>query len=337
MAIERMQFDWHVCPAGYRWVQATAVATPGEEYRPLKGPQPALVPADPTNWETESSPSPEPEPALFRIFAGVKPDKEGILAFANRYGNLGGGVECQPAKRDVATEEAPLHGTLMSVWRNQISAVRRLVGLWDLLRAQDRGRLAQHFRWSKEGAAGPAVYFVSHPRGGEGEDLSLGVYKTRGLVASREHRPEMLAAFEVGDPVLPGWLYLQEDLDLHLFHTTDEIGTTMAWDTERQRPTMQLVAPTLLSAVWVQLADAVSNDRTFSRCRMCGKWFEVAPDVARSHRRFCSNACKTRAHRNKQDRARQLYTTEKKTFEEIADELDSDAATVRRWITGIRE
>jgi hypothetical protein len=38
-----------------------------------------------------------------------------------------------------------------------------------------------------------------------------------------------------------------------------------------------------------------------------------------------------------QGRARQLYTGEKKTFEEIAEELDSDVATVRRWITGIKE
>ena len=38
-----------------------------------------------------------------------------------------------------------------------------------------------------------------------------------------------------------------------------------------------------------------------------------------------------------QGRARQLYTAEKKTFEEIAEELDSDVATVRRWITGIKE
>jgi hypothetical protein len=59
--------------------------------------------------------------------------------------------------------------------------------------------------------------------------------------------------------------------------------------------------------------------------------------VARSHRRFCSNACKTKAHRNKQDRARQLFTVKNMTFEEIAGELDSDVATVKRWITGIKE
>jgi hypothetical protein len=38
-----------------------------------------------------------------------------------------------------------------------------------------------------------------------------------------------------------------------------------------------------------------------------------------------------------QGRARQLFTVEKKTFEEIAEELDSDPATVRRWITGIKD
>ena len=147
----------------------------------------------------------------------------------------------------------------------------------------------------------------------------------------------MLARFEVEDPILPGWLYLDQDINLHLGRYAAQVPTATAWDPDRQRPTLQLVAPTLLAAVWLQLADAVSNDRTFNRCRTCGKWFEVAPEVARSHRRFCSNACKTKAHRNKQDRARQLFTVEKMTFEEIADELDSDVATVRRWITGIKE
>src|SRR5262245_38253271 len=91
-----------------------------------------------------------------------------------------------------------------------------------------------------------------------------------------------------------------------------------------------------LRAVWLQLADAVSNDRTFSRCRECQKWLAVGPEVARSNRRFCSNACRTRSYRERQDRARRLRT-EGKSFEEIATQLDSDLATIRRWITGFRE
>jgi hypothetical protein len=107
------------------------------------------------------------------------------------------------------------------------------------------------------------------------------------------------------------------------------------WDRQRQRPALCLEAPTLLSAVYFQLADAISNDRTFSRCLQCGKWFAVAPDAARSHRRFCSNGCRSKAYRGRQDRARQLFTAGK-GFEEIAHELDSDVLTVKRWITGFQ-
>ena len=99
---------------------------------------------------------------------------------------------------------------------------------------------------------------------------------------------------------------------------------------------LRIMAQNLYSGVWLQFADAVTNDRIFSRCRECGKWFEVAPEVARSHRRFCSNSCRSKAYRQRQDRARQLFTA-KKSFEEIAEELDSDVATVKKWITGLRE
>jgi hypothetical protein len=141
--------------------------------------------------------------------------------------------------------------------------------------------------------------------------------------------------FEADDPVSPAWAYLQQDLDLHLHHTAAEIATVAAWDPKRGRPALRFEAPTLLAAVWLQLADAVSNDRTFGRCRECGKLFEVAPDAARTHRRFCSNGCRSRSYRERQERARQLHAA-KKSFEEIAEELGSDVATVRKWITGFK-
>ena len=99
---------------------------------------------------------------------------------------------------------------------------------------------------------------------------------------------------------------------------------------------MHLSAPSLLGAVWFQLADAVTHDRVFSSCRECQKWFAVGPEVARSNRRFCSNACRSKAYRERQDRARRMCTAGK-TFEEIAEALDSDVPTVRRWITGLKE
>jgi hypothetical protein len=181
-----------------------------------------------------------------------------------------------------------------------------------------------------------SVHFDSHPGAHKGGGPSLGFHRDRAVIASRDTEPHLLKRFEPRDPILPGWSYLQSQVDLHLHHTAAEIAAEMGWDEKRDRPFLGLAAPTLLAAVWLQLADAVGNDRTFNRCRECGKWLEVAPDAARPHRRFCSNACRSKAYRERQDRARQLFAA-KKTFTEIAEELDSDVVTVRRWITGVKE
>jgi hypothetical protein len=90
----------------------------------------------------------------------------------------------------------------------------------------------------------------------------------------------------------------------------------------------------MATALWLQLADAVVNQRDYARCRVCAKWFELSPEASRSHRRFCSDACRVSAYRGRQSLARQMYFQEQKTFEEIAEALQSRVATVRKWITG---
>jgi len=324
-----LQFVWGVASRGYRWLEVT---TEGE---PDKAPQPALVPAE-AGPGTGGESRPEPDPALFMAFAAVTPDKEGVLAFANRHGNLANEVDLRPARRADWAGGSPVRGTLPVTWQHQIADMRRLVGLWDLLRAEDRERLAPHIQWRKDANTGVSVHFDSHPSAGQGGGPSLGFHRARAVIAAPDKRPELLENVEPGDPIRPGWAYLQGELALALYDTAEEIAALMDWDAKRGRPVLGSTALTLRAAVWLQLADAVSNDRTFSRCRECGRWFEVAPDAARTHRRFCSNSCRSRAYRERQDRARQLYTSGK-SLEQIAEELDSDAATVRKWVTGFRE
>jgi hypothetical protein len=328
MTEERLQFDWRVASKGYRWISAASQGSPA------KSPRQALVPVEPESAAESTAPSLPPEPALFRAFAEVMPDKEHILAFANRHGDLGTGGEFIPTKRADSPSGSPLQGTLLTVWQNQIADMQRLTGLWDLLQNEDRERLALYVRW-KQAKDGMAVVFDSHPTAGKGTP-PLGFHRARAVIASSDTRPELLETFPVDDPVLPGWVYLQREIDLHLHHVADEIPTRMVWNGKRNRPALGLVAPTLLAAVWLQFADAVSNDRTYSRCRECGKWFEVAPDAARTHRRFCSNGCRSKAYRQRQDRSRQLHAAGK-PFEEIAQGLDADVAAVKRWITGVKE
>jgi len=331
VAAELLEFDWDVNPGGYRWVEATsALPAPGETGTPA--PKLALVWAGP-EVVGPTPPHPHPEPALFRLFAEVNPTREGILAFANRYGNLGAEIELHLASCDPDAGPGPARGTFLIVWQNQIADVQRLLAVWDLLQAGDREHLAQHIEWTKGGPEGVAVHFNSH---GNGRGPSLGSERVRELIASRKKSPELLEQWDVDDPVRPAWAYLQREINEHLYYTAAEISSYMAWDAKKNRPVLRLIAPSLLGAVWFQLADAVTYDRVFSSCRECQKWFAVGPEVARSNRRFCSNACRSKAYRERQDRARQLHAAGK-TFEEVAEALDSDVATVRRWITGFRE
>jgi hypothetical protein len=305
-------------------------------------PQLALVPAEasPVAGAGASPLRPEPDAALFRNFAELRPDKASILAFANRHGNLGVGHDLRPATSTESVGGSPMRGTLLVTWQHQISDMQRLVGLWDLLRAGDSQRLAAHIRWQETAKRGASVHFHSDADGGRGGGPALGFQRTKALIASCDTRPELLAEFEAGDPVAPAWAYLQQDLDLHLRHVAgwdgaDMLAAVAAWDPKRGRPALRFEAPTLLAAIWVQLADAIGNDRTFGRCQGCGRWFEVGFDAARTHRRTCSNACRSRSHRERQERARRLHAA-KKTFAEIAAELGSNLATIKKWITGLK-
>jgi len=228
VADEFLEFDWEVSPGGYRWVQATsALAAPGETG--TAAPKPALVRAGPE----VIGPPPHPEPALFRIFAEVNPNKESILAFANRYGDLGIGITLYPAIRDPDDRPGPARGTFLSVWRNHISDMRRLVAVWDLLQAGDRERLARHIEWNKGGPEGLAVHFNSHPTAAKGRGLSLGSERVRVLIASRKESPELLEQWDVDDPIGPAWVYLQHAIDEHLHHAAAEIASGMAWDAKK--------------------------------------------------------------------------------------------------------
>jgi hypothetical protein len=331
MASDPLVYGWTVPPGGFRWVRATDATGAGGK------PRPALIEADEQDRRAEAlRRRPPPDPALFLAFADVTPDREGIVSFANAHGTLGNGIEVRVVGRADRAAAAPVYGSFLVTWQHQISDMRRLVAVWGMLVREDREGLAPHIRWRKDAAGVAAVEFDSHPRPGEGGAPGLGLRRARAVIASPQADPERLATLTAGDPLLPAWLYLGDEIEEHLHHAASEASACMPWDPRANRPALRLAAPTLLAAVWLQLADAVTNDRTYGGCRECGRWFEVAPDAARSHRRFCSNACRSKAYRERQDRARRLHAA-RKTFEEIAEELDSDVAAVRRWITGARE
>lgn len=271
----------------------------------------------------------------YRVFAETDPTSEGILAFANTFGPLGIAVEMipQPQNRKAAGPE--FRGEPMDEWRWQIALMSQLVAIWDVCRADDTARLTRHFRWQKDDRQRDRVIFSSHV---EAEDdnppSTLGIHKARVQIDPAGLDDVLQRRLEPGDALVPALGYLQRRLDEQLRQLEHNAAPFMTWDASTKLPVLRFTASTLASALWLQFADAVAYNRTYDRCQVCQKWFEVAPDAARSHRRFCSDACRVKAYRDRQGLARRLHFEEHKSFEEIAEELDSKVNTVRRWITG---
>jgi hypothetical protein len=327
MTMDRPTCAWEIPGGGHRWIQAETVLPDDEGNRHVG---PFLVEAE---TSTAESPRPETHPALFHLFAEVAPEQEGILAFADRHGTIvGARREIRPLARSQATLGVPL-----DAWRCDISAMQRLIALWGLIRRGDEAALARYFSQPTQAATGATVHFSSHPKAGKGGASSaLGFLREREEISFTDAEPELAERVRQGDVLLPAQRYLQAQLAHFFLHREVALRLDMGWDDRRRRPRLVAEYTSMDAAVWGQFASAVSEDRSFAQCRECATWFEVAPDAARTNRRFCSNSCRSKAYRERQDRARRLFMA-RRTFEQIAEELDSDLATVKRWITGSKE
>lgn len=130
---------WKVSEAGYGWEPAKNV---GEGVTILVVSRP---------WPNKDFEPASQEPALFRVFAGLTPEPDAMLAFANTYGHLGdflwlAGSGHDPARAGGAD---PLNDALvrrtglpqnrlgreraetMSLWTSEIEAMRAACDLWE--------------------------------------------------------------------------------------------------------------------------------------------------------------------------------------------------------------
>lgn len=62
---------------------------------------------------------------------------------------------------------------------------------------------------------------------------------------------------------------------------------------------IDVVPRSLLGGIWTQFAAAVAGNLEFRSCFVCNTWFELSPETNRTNRMYCSDACRTRAHRKR--------------------------------------
>jgi len=255
------EFVWTVCLDGYRLLDG-ARAPLGQRKPAAIGPNGDLGCRRVRFYTPLSHNS-----GLHRTFARLKPDPSAVITFANRFGLLG----VRSAKHSPALDNS-LVGTGSGIevepfsdWEAESEKLRRALELWDTT------------------IIGNCEMF---PRGHDGN------------ASCALTGPEPCSCADTKDA--------REALDALLTDVNQQLETLdvesgLVWDASGAGIKMALVPHNLLGAIWADFALAVGANKHFDRyklCPACGIYFEKHL-LKRKDAIYCSDACKSRAYRNR--------------------------------------
>lgn len=322
------EFQWGIAESGYDWEDDVLC---------------------PMKWWTEVRSKPyKPlveHTGLFLILAHTVPTREHIRAFANTYGLLWHGPD-EASTWDLA--RLP-HFT---DWAKEIGRLHLAVTLREFARTQNDAGLTQYVDWRETSGdplhedyrpegwwidTNPDCSYVDRPKKGAFDAYIRAchhLHDGEGQVPPRLHVRKWLNPEQYGEQ------YSQTDTANRLKAALAYVGAAVNARLEKPRmrgpsPTNQFSLvfepPSLLTALWLQFASALTGNKAYHQCPVCQTWFELSPAVNRADRLFCSNACRTRAYRQRITSAQRLHA-QGMELEIIAQQLDTNVKTVRRWL-----
>jgi hypothetical protein len=324
-----LQFPWQVAKDGYNWLDSCPIGESGQDRRSF------LTDGRPIGAGGLRVVQYQPLaafPGLFRVFADTEPNHDGIKAFADRFGPLGGEIAKQiPLYDHLHAKGVPLGiGEPLGAWSTEILTMRFAIDIWEAARNGDVGRLERVISWTEDGSG---VQILSHPELPKGQLPEAPARVERAWIAGTHLGDDVLGRFVRGDLVKPALHYVQSTINKKL---EGRASPRLLWDAKRERLGLYIVPAGLIGALWLQFARAVERNSRFRQCAECGTWFELAPGTARADKLYCSTPCRIKAYRKRQAEAARLHG-EGRSIEDIARQLDSDPDTVRGWIERKRD
>ena len=216
----------------------------------------------------------QPPESLYRPFAHIR-DQASVLAFANRFGWLGYKPEWlkKPDRRG-ARRGKMVWGEPLSLWIEQATYMRHALALWDAAREKDPfANVLKHINQSDDAIIYRSPDFTS-------------------VITDLGYAPWLLETIKPDDKFSAAMLCVQRLVNDNIIGM---VSPRLVWNGAALE--WQLVPSNLLGAMWERVTQAITENRAHKRCACCNDWFE-----RRSDARFCSDRCKTRAHRQRKEK-----------------------------------
>ena len=70
-------------------------------------------------------------------------------------------------------------------------------------------------------------------------------------------------------------------------------------DDNTDKLNLKMKPNSLIGALWLQCMMALNNNKAYATCSSCRKWFEVPQNVLNKGKKYCSDACKSKAYRTR--------------------------------------
>ncbi len=315
MSAPLYQFQWTVPDAGYEVVSTSEWLdqpySPEKEERFLVE---KLTGDD--SWIKQYTPLIS-QTGLFREFADLHPaTEESIVDFAGRFGSLGVPFSTTVGRGKPGDSEGMVlwpsqsHGELISSWQFQVKTMNHMLQIWDAIECGNLAALREFITWRDDSRV--------HYEG------PLGLY----VITSGDYREQFFGQLKIGELARPAADFVRERVNEKL----ENLGVTsrLLWEPRYRKQTVHVVPKTLAAAMWLQFAKAIEGNKRYQQCEQCNRWFEVAAEK-REGAKFCQNACRSKAYREKQKTAKALRT-QGLSVEQIAERVDSDAKTIEGWV-----
>ena len=336
-------FAWSPPANGHRWVSARPV----NDNWSLENAETLVLTARgvPPGWEFHGKEGGFYEPleaatGLFLELARTDPVPDAIVAFADRYGPLTScrlfvpldakaklpkpPPNCSLANHRLLPESeagvvagnwagmwivrGAVFGDSLKAWQDNIRAMKSLVALWEALRKNNRKSIEKYTKFEKNG-----------------QHRSLLVVDDAGAPVNEP------LSFTPDSKITLQWAAEHALLGAITKRFSDGASVSLSPAESRDRSKLAIIPRSLEAAIWIQFGLAVVETKTHRNCDVCGRPFEVSPQVARTNRTLCSSACKAKAHRQRRDRALKLAAQGLKP-RQIASRVGSQLSTVQKWL-----